>query len=145
MILIQLAEVHFHLGSFLEGEEQIAIWEMGQEYAERAVKLDPQSADAHYWVAATMGRIGNARGIFVSLFLVNPMLEHLEKALELDPDHSWAHFILSHLYQEIPVKPFGKGDREKSLEHARLAFTIESSEPEFGLHYAKLLFDHNGP
>lgn len=138
-LLCLLAEAHFYYGDFLEGKEQIQNWEQGQAYAQKAVDLDPLSADAHYLVAAIMGRIGNAQGILKSLFLVTPMLSHLETVLALDPEYSWAYFILSHLYQELPPKPLGRGDRELALAYARTAWELEPTEPEFSLQYAKLL------
>ncbi len=30
------------------------------------------------------------------------MFEHLGAALEIDSEHSWAHYALSHLYLELP-------------------------------------------
>lgn len=138
-ILCLLAEAHFYYGDWFSGTEQIQIWEQGEQYARRALELDPRSADAHYWVAAMLGKIGRARGILRSLLLVNPMLEHLETALEIDKEHSWAHYVLSHLYSELPPKPLGRGDRSQALFYARSAFELEPEEPEFVLQYAKLL------
>lgn len=72
--LIGLAEVHLYLGDYAAEGEQVLIWEEGLDHAQKAVELESQSAEAHYWVASIMGRIGNAQGIFKSLFLVSPML-----------------------------------------------------------------------
>lgn len=138
-ILCLLAEAHFYYGDWLEGEEQPLVWEQGQEYAEQALSLDPQSADAYYWIAALMGKIGRARGILKSLFLVNPMFENLNSALTINPDYSWAYFVLSHLYDQTPPKPLGRGDRRQALVCARTAWELEPDEPEFVLQYAAML------
>lgn len=138
-ILCLLAEAHFYYGGFLEKSAGVFHWEKAQDYAEKAVSLDPKSADAHYWAASSMGRIGDAQGIVKSLFLVTPMLEHLETVLELDPEYAWAYFILSQMYQKLPAKPIGRGDRQLALVHAKKAWELEPTEPEFGLQYARLL------
>ncbi len=142
-ILCLLAEAHFYYGDWFSGEEQMQIWRQGERYARRALEQDPLSADAHYWVAATLGKIGRAQGILRSLFLVNPMLEHLSAALEIDEEHSWAYYALSHLYMELPPKPLGRGDRTLALSYASRAFELEPGEPEFVVQYAKLLLRAN--
>lgn len=138
-ILCALAEVHFYLGDWVDSKEQIPLWEEGVAYAQKAVELEPECAPAHYWVAVLWGKIGRARGVLQSLFLVNTIFEHLDRALSLDPDYSWAHFALSHIYQELPPKPLGKGDRQQALFCAQRAWELERTEPEFSVHYAKLL------
>ena len=138
-LLCELAEVHFYLGDWLDQKQQLLAWEGGVGYAQRAVELNPQSPDAHYWIAALSGKIGNAQGILQSLLLVNTMFEHLEITLDLDPNYAWAYFVLSHLYWELPPKPLGKGDRQQALNCARRAWELDLIEPEFSVHYAKLL------
>lgn len=142
-IFCLLAEAHFYYGDWFSGEEQIQIWRQGEQYARRALELNSHSADAHYWVAATLGKMGRAQGILKSLFLVNPMFEHLGAALEIDREHSWAHYALSHLYLELPPKPLGRGDRTRALSYAGRAFELEPEEPEFVLQYARLLLKEN--
>lgn len=137
--LCLLAEAHFHYGGFLKPGEGIKHWEQAQAYAERATELDPSCAHAHYLVAASLGRIGDAQGILKSLFLVNPMLYHLETTLVLDPNHAWAHFALSHMYDRLPARPLGRGDAAQALAFARTAWELEPTEPEFSLQYARLL------
>lgn len=138
-VLCQLAEVYFYLGDWYEGVQQIKLWQSGVDYAEMAIEIEPNSADAHYWLAALSGKIGNAQGILQSLVLANTMFEHLEIALELDPDHAWAHFVFSHLYDALPKRPLGRGDREKALKLAKAAYELDVTEPEFSVHYVDLL------
>lgn len=138
-LLCLLAETHFYYGDWLQGAEQLEIWRRGEQYAHRALELDPSSAHAHYWVAATLGKIGRAQGILKSLFLVNPMLQHLESALAIDGEYSWAHYALSYVYDELPPRPLGRGDRALALAYAKTAWELEPKEPEFVLQYARLL------
>lgn len=138
-LLNLLVEVSFSYGDWLEKEEQIKLWEKAQMYAEKAAKLEPYCPHGHYWVAALMGKIGRAKGIIQSLFFMNPMLKRLDYVLELDPDYSWAYYVLSQMYQQMPPRPLGKGDPQKALTYAQKAWELEPEEAEFSLLYAQLL------
>lgn len=141
-VLCLFAEISFYYGDWLDKPEQIQLWQEGQTYAERAALLDPQRAEAYYWSAVLMGKIGRAQGVLRSLFLVDPMLERLELVLQLDPSYSWAYFALSQMYQEMPGRPWGRGDKAQALALAEKAWELEPGEPEFCLHYARLLAEN---
>ncbi|GEM_PF-1473302 len=144
-LLCLYAEVSFSYGDWLAKDEQIELWEKALRQAEKAAELEPTSPHGHYWAAALMGKIGRAKGILQSLFLMNPMLERLEHVLELDPDYSWAYYVLSQMYQEMPPKPVGRGDRKKALSYAERAWELEPEEGEFSLLYAELLVKNKKP
>ena len=52
-----------------------------------AVTLDPSFAEAHAWMAASLGRLA----LVVGPQLAEPMRQEVELALELGPDLQWAH------------------------------------------------------
>jgi TolB-like protein len=54
-----------------------------------AVTLDPSFAEAHAWMAATLGRMAHV----VGPQLAEPMRGEVELALELGPDLQWAHAV----------------------------------------------------
>ncbi len=137
--LCLMAKAHFYYGDKVDKDRRVEVFQQGQAFAERAVKLDPHSPDAHYWSAALMGRVGEAQGIFQSLFMIRPMQEHLEQVLKLDEDYAWAYYVLSRLYYDTPRKPLSVGDKEKALEYAWRAVELDPCEPEFTVHLGKLL------
>lgn len=140
--LWMMAKAHLYLGDEIE-EDKLAAFEAGKEYAEQAVKLLPQSADAHYWVAALIGRVGQTRGILSSLFMVRPMKNALDRVLELDEDYADAYWVLSQLYHEAPGFPLSIGSKKLALENAQIALNLDPDNVEFQLQLAKAL-EYNG-
>jgi tetratricopeptide (TPR) repeat protein len=97
----------------------LSILEEGKKYAEQAVEINADSARAYFWLAALQGRIGQERGIINSLFMVKPMRDSLERAIELDPQYAPAYDVMAQLYMQAPGWPVSIGDEEKALEYRR--------------------------
>jgi len=135
-------KAYLYLGDRTE-EGRLQVFEKGKEYADRAVELVPNSPDAHYWLSALIGRIGQTRGILSSLFMVRPMKDALDRVLELDPNYAPAYWVLSQLYQQAPGFPLSIGNKKLALENAQRAVELAPDELEFQLQLARAL-DHNG-
>lgn len=116
--MIRLAELAYWLGEVVEDEPALPILEDGLVHANRAVELDDEHPEAHYWKGVLMGRIGEERGILQSLFMVGDIMRALERTLELDPEHGGAHLLASQVYRKAPGWPLSVGNRKKALEHA---------------------------
>ncbi|MGH7789456.1 MAG: hypothetical protein ACRERC_21470 [Candidatus Binatia bacterium] len=74
----------------------------GLGYAERAVALDDANADAHFAIFGNQGRLLLLEGVTpnpISLLQVN---RDLERALELDPNHTDALAAKGGLYRQLP-------------------------------------------
>lgn len=137
-----VSKAYLYLGDRTE-EGRLEVFEKGKEYADRAVEVLPNSPDAHYWLSALIGRIGQTRGILSSLFMVRPMKDALDRVLELDPNYAPAYWVLSQLYQQAPGFPLSIGNKKLALENAQRAVELAPDELEFQLQLARAL-DHNG-
>lgn len=115
--LLRLAELHYWLGEVIEEGEPLPLLEHGKQFAQQAVTLDNDHPEAHYWVGVLTGRIGEERGILQSLFMVKDIMNAVERALELDPDHGGAHLLASQVYRKAPGWPLSIGDKKKAIEH----------------------------
>jgi tetratricopeptide (TPR) repeat protein len=135
-------KAYLYLGDRTDGD-RLRVFEKGKEYTDKAVELVPDSPDAHYWLAALIGRIGQTRGILSSLFMVRPMKDALDRALELDENYAPAYWVLSQLYQQAPGFPLSIGSKKQALENAQRAVELEPQNLEFQLQLARAL-DHNG-
>ncbi len=137
-----IAKAHLYLGDRTE-DDKLAILEMGKSYAEAAIEVLPNSPHPYYWQASLSGRIGQARGIMSSLFMVRPMKESLDRALELDDDYADAHWVLSQLYHQAPGFPLSIGNKKSSLQHAERALELEPANFDYQLQFAVAL-EYNG-
>ena len=86
----------------LDKQEKMADYERGLDLASRAVALDEENPDAHFAVFGNKGRILLLQGVGanpISLLTVN---HDLERALELNPNHSDALTAKGGLYRQLP-------------------------------------------
>ncbi|HBP87496.1 MAG TPA: hypothetical protein PKK23_10420 [Nitrospirales bacterium] len=95
-----------------EESVRIAHFERGRELAEKAVKLDGHSADAHFALFCSIGERMRANGeVLFSVFEYGRMMEALDQTLLLNPNHIDALSSKGTILMEVPGL-FG-GDEEK--------------------------------
>lgn len=111
----------WQLAELVPGPQKRPILEEGRDIARRAVELEPDGVDGHYWYGVLIGRVGEERGVLVSLFLVDDVVREMETVIRLDPSHGGAHHVLGVLYRVVPGWPLSVGDKQKAVEHAELA------------------------
>lgn len=94
-----------------------------REHAERAVKLSPDSADAHYWLGNTVfAGIGQA-GMLDKASLASKGRKAYEKTIELNPAHAGARYALAQFYLGAPA--IAGGSDRKAREEAQALLKIE--------------------
>ena len=88
-ILWQLSELYQMRGQLLgegESKEQIALWEKGQTYGERAIEANPDGVEGRFYYLANMGAIAQAKGLLGSLWRFRKIKKALDRAYALDPN-----------------------------------------------------------
>lgn len=112
-VLIQQAMDECHEGRRAKDETvRVAHFEGGRKLAEKAVKLDERSADAHFALFCNIGERMRANGeVLFSVFEYGRMMEALDKTLVLNPHHMDALSSKGTILIEVPGL-FG-GDSEK--------------------------------
>lgn len=53
--------------------------------AKTALKIDPNKPHGHFFLGLSYGYYGHAKGVFQSLALVGPIMDAMNKVLEIDP------------------------------------------------------------
>lgn len=114
----KLSRILYYIGSRTESkEEKKIIFGQGIYYAKKAVALEPEKPDGHYWLGVSYGVYGETRGVLKSLSFVKPIKEAMNKIIEVDrgyedggPDR-----VLGRVYFKVPG--FAGGSKKKSLEH----------------------------
>ncbi len=114
----KLSRIFYYIGIRTESKkEKTIIFGQGIYYAKKAVALEPEKPDGHYWLGVSYGVYGYTRGVLKSLSFLKPLKEAMNKVIELDrgyedggPDR-----VLGRVYFMVPG--FVGGSKEKSLEH----------------------------
>ena len=114
----RLARILFYIGEHTEKKkEKKGIFARGVYYAEKAVELEPEKPDGHYWLGVNHGKVGETRGILKSLSLVKPIKAAMNKVIELERSYEdgGPDRVMGRVYFKLPG--FAGGDKKKSLEH----------------------------
>lgn len=117
----------------LSDREGIARLEDTEATAAQAIELAPDSADPYFWKSAAMGLRGQLRGVLNSLFMASDVRDYAEMALERNPNHTEAHYLLGQLYRELPRRPLSFGNRDRAVEYGRRAVQLHEHEYRTGV------------
>ncbi len=114
----RMARLEYWIGDHTaNGDAKKKIFLEGVEHAKRAVELDPDRADGHFWLGVCYGVYGEAKGVLKSLALVKPIKAAMRRVLEIDPayDRGGADRVLGRVFHEVPR--IAGGSEKTSLEH----------------------------
>ncbi len=115
-------------------DELIRAFENGKNAAEKAVGIEPGNADAHFFYVANLASLGDAKGLFNSLFMLPEVRKELETVLELDPDHVNGLAMTGALYLYLPSM-LG-GDLHISEVYLKRSISIDPHVSSAGLYLA---------
>lgn len=104
-------------------DAKLVHYRRGLDHAKRAVSIDDASADAHFAYFANWGRILQQEGWFRNAFQLPTLLAHLDRALELNPNHADALASRAGLYLQLPA--FLGGDPKKGEPMLRRAIALD--------------------
>jgi tetratricopeptide (TPR) repeat protein len=130
----RIAKMLYYIGDHTESKkEKKAIFEQGVYNATKAVSLESERPEGHYWLGVNHGMVGDVRGVLKSLSLVKPIKEAMNKVIELDRSYAegGADKVLGRVYFKLPG--FAGGDNDKSLEH--LLKSLEYGPDDAGTHF----------
>ncbi len=99
-----------------------ADWKDGEALWSASLEQDELNADAHQSLGCNLMRNGK----------YNEALRHLERCIELSPDHIDAHNTLSGLLLEL-------GQFDRAVHHGRLAIQVRPDYPEAKFNLARAL------
>ena len=136
----KLARARHFLGGRIAERDGRAMFEAGMDAARRAIELQPERPEGHFWLAANMGGLAETQGIRTGLRYRTPIREALERVLALDPAYQQgsADRALGRWYFRVPGL-FG-GSKEKSLEHLQRSLTYNPQSTASNFFLAETLF-----
>ena len=81
----KLSRACYWLGGHVPEQERRAFLEHGIDAGQRAIALQPNRPEGHFWIAANMGSLAESFGVRQGLKYRKPVKEALETVLRLDP------------------------------------------------------------
>jgi hypothetical protein len=131
----KLARACYWLGGHVASNEQRKQFERGIDAANKAVALQPNRAEGHFWLAADMGAMAEGFGLRAGIKYRGPIKKALETVLMIDAGYlqGSADRALGRWYLKVP-RLFG-GSKDKSVEHLKrsLGYDANSTATHFFL------------
>ena len=138
----KLARADYWLGGHVPQSESRAIYEEGIAAGKRAIALQGNRPEGHFWVAANMGAMAESFGLRQGIKYRKPVKEALETVLRLDPAfmQGSADRALGRWYFKVPGL-FGGSDKQSE---AHLRASLKSNPNSTASHFflAELFLDN---
>lgn len=119
------AAMLYFIGDYYETlfEKKKQLFTMTKDYSLKAVRLNDESADAHYWLSVGYAKWSEANGILDSLFYADDILEELNKTIAIRPSlfYGIAWAIRAKVYDFAPGWPLSVGNKERAYQDIRKA------------------------
>lgn len=113
------------------------LFEKAVSYANKAIALDPNNANAHFELARADGRLAQYKGVLQSLGLAGEVKGELNRAIALDPKLAGAYVALGLWNAEVPFIAGGnKGQVQPNFDKA---ISLEPTVITHRLEYANAL------
>ncbi|TSA79072.1 hypothetical protein FNU79_18365 [Deinococcus detaillensis] len=144
-----LAAQSYTIGAaLLPDNQKKAQFEKAQDLAKQAIKLDANSASAHFELARADGRLAQYSGIMQSLGLAGEVKRELDTAIKLNPNLAGAYVALGLWNAELTAKGFiatraTGADRGDIAPNFEKAIPLEPTNPSHKMEYANALILQN--
>jgi hypothetical protein len=137
----KLSRVCYWLGGHAPQAERRAFLERGMNAAQRAIAVQPNRPEGHFWRAATMGTLAENSGLTGGLKYRKPVKQELETVLRLDPTYmdGSADRVLGRWYFRVPGL-FG-GSKVLAEQHLRASLKYDPNSTVSHFFLAELLLD----
>jgi tetratricopeptide (TPR) repeat protein len=129
----KLSRADYWLGGHAAASAQRRYYEDGIDAGRRAIALEPNKPDGHFWVAANMGMLAESYGVRTGLKYRGPIKDELEMVLRIDSAYSdgSADRALGRWYFKVP-RLFGGSHKQAELH---LKASLKYNESSTVSHY----------
>ena len=135
-LLWRLGRVYFKLGEKSKTKpKKIHFFSLCMAQTKKAIEINSHSANGYFFNGLCNGTLGQTKGIWSSLGIIEPFKKDMETTISLDPsvEEGGPHRALGNLYLELPYALGGNLDL--SIKHFQKAIKFGS---EFGENYIGL-------
>jgi tetratricopeptide (TPR) repeat protein len=142
--LVKLARAHVDIGDQIpedgpdSKDRKIKEYAVAEDYARKAVKVDPHSTWGYFWIAAAAGNIAMVSPVSKQVELAGEIRDQVEKAIALDPNNGSAYHIYGLWHRKMAEigrasravasllygRSLPSGTFEKSIEYFKKAVAL---------------------
>jgi len=149
---VDIAE-HMPSSSDEQKDAQLAKYQLALDYADKAIKADPNASVNYLRRSIAKGRIALFKGVFKVIGLVNDVKKDCEKAIKLgnggNDVQASSHYVLGRSHAKVCEKPYlvrlplglGWGDMNTSFAEFKKAIELRPNFRMYHLDYAKALIE----
>lgn len=127
------------LGEHAPRKKKREYYERGIIFGEEAVKLDPDSPEARFWLGALYGSYGESRGVMKSLAMLKPIRQQMDEINRID--EKWnggaGQRVLGIVDYKVPA--IAGGSRKRAEERLTRALEIDAGNPFNNYYMAEFL------
>jgi tetratricopeptide (TPR) repeat protein len=147
------------LGEFADSKDtRSAMYKSGELYARRAVEVNPQGADGHFYLARALGRTAQSLGPRDRVKYATDVRTQAMDALKLDPKHPGALHVMGMWNAEVmrlsgPTRwfaknllggqVFGSANWDNAVHYMEQAVAVEPNRISHRSDLAKIYLDTN--
>lgn len=82
-------------------DEKVRIYNEAKSYAEQAIKLAPENAEANYVMAVALGRVATTEGAKEKVAAYKEVKRYAELAVKFNPKYAKAYYVLGKLNYDM--------------------------------------------
>jgi hypothetical protein len=134
--LWRLAKYRYYLsGREADKAKQTRLLKAGGDAAKKAVAVNTNRAEGHFWIGANAGELAALKGSVSSLGLIRTIRREFEAALAIDPNYSrgTTHLALGEMDLRLPRLLGGSERRGLQRLEAGLQFGPQNAELKLAL------------
>ena len=142
--LVKLARAYIDIGDLIPEsgpnwkEKKLKEYVIAEDYARKAVKVDPNSTWSYFWLAASVGNIAMVSPLARQVDLSSEIRDAVERSISIDPKNGSAYHIYGVWHRKVAEigatsrmfasvlygKTLPKGSVEKSIEYLKKAVSL---------------------
>ena len=157
--LIKASRDAVDVGEFADTKDaRTSMYRSGELYARRAVEVNPQGADGHFYLARALGRTAQSLGPRDRVKYATDVRAHAMDALKIDPKHPGALHVMGMWNAEVmrlsgPTRwfaknllggqVFGSANWDSAVRYMEQAVAVEPDRISHRIDLAKIYLDTN--
>jgi tetratricopeptide (TPR) repeat protein len=136
----KLSKSYWYLGNHTDKNKD-TVFEQGIEAGKKAVAIDANSCEGHFWLGVNYALFGENSGMFKALGIVDDVKREMKRSMEINEncECGGAQRVLGKLYEKLPW--FKGGSKSKSVEYLQKSLQLCPNDTQSRIFLAETYLD----